>query len=404
MSNPLTEVFTAGYVPQGTNGMAMMANRLPPFSTTFVGDMLREPRIQLALKTIKGPILSKSRFYVDDPKSKIDKPSQIKKFICDQINRFWQNGIETALTSLEWGYSGSEVLCDIKDDDYHYSELKPLHARDVRLKIDKKTGDKAGINVLRVNSGTHTSKPVYLGGLKGLWCVQNKTDHPYYGRSILYGAFQPWIDLYSDGGAHDTRRLYYHKYAYSGDIIYYPTGSTPNRTNGPGADPDASESNKVIARRIINNRRSGAAIAFPNKVDDKGNKQWEIVEAKSGPASTDMREYHADLKKEIFEGMGIPPEVLEAAEVGSGWSGRSIPQHAFFTTLHAYAAAIIADFDRQIIRPLIRLNYQQDYEYTIIPFGLVRDGEDDENKDKDAIRGGSQAVPPEAQQQFGIAV
>jgi len=406
MSDPLLEIFTAGYTPQATTGYISVVNRLPVFLRDHVPDMLREPRISLGLKTIKGPILSKCRFYVRDEQSKPGKPSPIKKFICDQITRFWENGVETALTSLEYGFSGSEVVYRIHDDDYCYDHLEPLQQRDIRLQIKKKTGKKDCIKVVRNDSNSSSHKPLYIGGIKSLWCVQNRDFHKYYGRSVLYGAFQPWMDLYADGGAHDVRRLYYHKYAYSGDIIYYPPGATPGTTSGPGADPDGSRANKQLARQLINQRRSGAALAFPNKRDEKGNRLWEIDEAKAGPSVTNMLEYYQDLKKEIFEGMGIPPEVLEASEVGSGWSGRSIPQHSFFTTLHGYAAAVIRDFNEQIIAPLIRLNYQTDYDYSIVPFGLVRDSESDENADKEAVRGQPSAgpVPPEYKEQFGLAV
>jgi len=83
-----------------------------------------------------------------------------------------------------------------------------------------------------------------------------------------------------------------------------------------------------------------------------------------------------DLKGDISEGMGVPDEVIEAAETGSGYSGRRIPQNALRGMLSEVANFLIQDLNDQILEPLIRRNFGEVPDYEIQTFGLVRDADE----------------------------
>ena len=362
---------TSDYIPDTIASQFVETRRLPPFSSRWVPTMLRNQRIQFGLKVWKGPILAASRFYIKDDSSgeSPEEYSDLKKFLVKNITRFWRFSAVKALRAVEWGYSGHEALYTIKNNQVCFDALKCIHPKDAR--VVTLHGEKIGMTV----RGVPGVGKVYLGGPKSFWHIHNREDHIWFGQSQLFGAFEPWMDIFSEGGSRDIRRLYYHKYAFSGDIGYYPTGKQPGE---PGnVNP---QSRKDMMRTILEKRRTGASTYFPNVRDADGNRGWEIENGGSaGGGSADVREYHGDLKNEIFEGMGIPNEVVEAAEVGSGWSGRRVPQTAFFATLQDNVNWLMFDFDQQVLRPLVTMNLGiVDPDYEIIPFGLLTGSEEEE--------------------------
>ena len=74
----------------------------------------------------------------------------------------------------------------------------------------------------------------------------------------------------------------------------------------------------------------------------------------------------------MTEGLGLSEEIFQAAETGSGFSGRKIPETAVRGILTQVVYWLVHDADRQIIRPLVR-QHGLEGDYTIIPFGLIEE-------------------------------
>jgi hypothetical protein len=68
--------------------------------------------------------------------------------------------------------------------------------------------------------------------------------------------------------------------------------------------------------------------------------------------------------------LDVPPEVVQAAETGSGWSGRSVPMLVFLAGEDALAQAVLRAFDRCALKHLVRVNYG-DEPYTVAPVPLA---------------------------------
>ena len=116
-------------------------------------------------------------------------------------------------------------------------------------------------------------------------------------------------------------------------------------------------------------------------------------------------EYGASLKEELFEGMGIPPEIFESGGQGFGSAtGRQIPEEAFFAVLQEMVGWLIQDADDQIFRHLVQMNFGE-VPYEIVPFGLTYKAEERENQMREdtrnaesaqaGIMAGQGAPPPE---------
>ena len=150
---------------------------------------------------------------------------------------------------------------------------------------------------------------------------------------------------------------------------------------------------------------------FPGTRYEDGGRKWEIDTPSPGPGAAPVLEYHNDLKEEIFEGMGVPNEVAQATETGSGYSGRKVPQEAFMSMLQEIVNWLIYDFDQQVLRPMIHFNFSvKDHPYEIIPFGLLHGSGEDEQKEKDPYYGhgggeeGQQPQPQQPQPQFSMVM
>ncbi len=362
---------TADYTPQAMGGYWTQSSRLPLFTHWWIPRMLHDQRIQFGLYLIKGPLLSQLEWDIEGATGKV------RDFVEKSLTRFWRFSASKAYNAVEWGYSASECMYDIDEGNISFHSIKWLHPYDTR--VVTKHGQKVGISVRRVPG--RGNEKVYIGGAKCLWHIHQREYHPWYGRSRLYGSFQPWNEFWTDGGAKDIRRLYYHKYAFNGDVIYYPVGAPPTPEGGTPVT-----SNKEIARSIVEKRKTGGTVTFPNQRNpDTGEAEWRIEPAQAGPGSTDILQYHSDLKMEMLEGLGVPPEIAHAAEVGSGWSGRSIPLVGFLNSLQPLANWLIYDFNEQCLKETVRLNFgDAATRYEIVPRNLMDSfSEDNMNEEGD---------------------
>ncbi len=358
--------------------------RRPPFHRLFhVPAMLADPRVQMTLAIMKGMITSLSRFYVDEGDAEEDSPSEVKKFVTRQISRFWRVAANRLLTAMEWGWYGSEVIYRINTDGcYCFADMNDFQQRHVYpVTMD---GQFLGIEL------RHKAEPRYIGGQKAFWHTHWRHKNKWWGGSRLVGAFEPWLDKHDEGGALDVRRLYYYKHVFQGEVMRHPPGSHVD-------DQGNSTPYDRIARAMVEKARTGGIYVLPSQFDPTtGKPLWDIQDRMHSSAAGDVRDYCADLDREITEGIGMSQEIFQAAESGSGYSGRKIPETATRGMLTEVVFWMINDADAQIFRPLVRLNFDMEPDYEIIPFGLIADKEDN---DVHAVQDpGRKEVPKEALQ------
>lgn len=381
VKNPseLLETFSQDYAPAGFAGMYTMLRNRPPFNRLIVRDMIGDPRILYGLWLIKGPIISNTRFIVDDGSAqategkftfgvKCDRPD-VADYIVNNLKRFWLTSAIRALKNLEWGFSGSECLYRVRQGFIHFDELKDLDANDVAPV--RYRGELVGMHLhnVRNTKATYNAKPIYLGGPKKLWHVHWRDRNPWWGVSRLYGAFTPWWEAWCDGGFRDVRRLWYHKNAFEGGTMYTPTGMAK-------LDDGTMIPNKVLGQDLVEKKRSGGALILPNTPSgDGGSRAWEYLPPVSNPTPEGLREYGEDLRTEILEALGIPPEVIESSgNQGFGSStGRQVPQDAWFAILLELVQWLIYDFRKQVLDFLIAINFidGENIEYDIEPIDPV---------------------------------
>lgn len=340
--------------------------RRPRFSLGEVNWMLEDPRILLGLYFIKGPILAKTRFWLEC------KDKVLKEFLADGITTFWRKCASSVLTAVEWGFSCGECIFALGNDNrIHFTGYKKLGVKDCRpLTLQ---GALVGASVQNVPTDVGKRK-INLFTPKVLWHVHGREHNPWWGQSRIKGSYLPWIESWEEGGFRDSRRLFFYKYAYAGGQIWHPPGGTP--IEAPDGSSVGWQSNKKRAQEMAEKYRNGAVLIWPNTQQD-GNYAWRFEPAQMGTPPTGLIEYGKDLRQEMVEGMGVPVELIEPIGTGA-YAGRRIPMDAFLSTLHDIACWLIADFDDQVLRPLAERNFGTGLEYNIIPFGIIPRGNKEE--------------------------
>ena len=179
----------------------------------------------------------------------------------------------------------------------------------------------------------------------------------FYGYSCLLGAYSPWWDKWMNGGALDVRRLFMHKDAYAGADLSYPEGF--QNIPGHGEVP-----NRDVAREIVEQIVAGGVTTRPSTLGPNGEEQWKLTRATVSSNPGHILQYPKDLDVEILRGLEIADDVLAVDGSGS-WAGKRVPMAAFYAGLDRWTSAVVRDLDDQVIRPLVKMNFGEDADYTI---------------------------------------
>ena len=167
------------------------------------------------------------------------------------------------------------------------------------------------------------------------------------------------------GGAKRTLRLRMIKDAYIGDIFWYP----PDRRFEL---PDGREiTYRELAREIVESRHTGGALTLPLVYDSGGRKLIDYTPPQGVSGYTQIFRWKTDLDLEIWKALEVPPEVIQASNSGSGYSGRWIPFAVALSAVHMELAELVRCIDRDILRPIAQLNFGRRMQYEIRPKSLV---------------------------------
>jgi hypothetical protein len=221
-------------------------------------------------------------------------------------------------------------------------------------------------------------------------------ENVYYGISRLFHAYLPWIEKWHNGGYRDSRRVFFYKYAFNGGTMRHPQGSTPTLVD-PVSGYAMQTANSEIARREMDYLRNGGTLTLPSTKDAMGNYLWEYQPASVTPSPEGLMEYGRDLDQELWEGMGIPPEVAETPGDSMGsFGGRSVPMDAFNCILHSIYTDAMESFVKQIVHPLVVLQHGRDKSYfNVKASGLLRDNEDVLDEEGNPVDGDEKVGTPE---------
>ena len=115
-----------------------------------------------------------------------------------------------------------------------------------------------------------------------------------------------------------------------------------------------------IARQIGEQLKAGATVGLPSAkypTEQGGDYKWGMEFPDHTINVDGLINYAKWLQDQISYGIGVPPELLQAGETGSGYSGRQIPLESFLAAQQKIADAILRLFVAQVLAPLVRWNF-----------------------------------------------
>jgi hypothetical protein len=373
-----------------TQGMRI--DELPPFSLKTADLMRYDPQVRIGLGARNGLLMAAEVEVAGGA-------SAVNRWVQHQWDALWHSAGHQLLRAKLYGFLPFEVVYRRSaGGDFHglieVDRLIDYQPGDTRLLMqgDKIVGFTYEANSLSSSVGTafrggpgspvvqrnatagvpysafgdsSASDAVNLFAPQALVCTFDAECANPYGCALLARAYPAWFEKWMPGGAKKTLRLRMVKDAYVGDIFWYPTDRRFEM-------PDGREvSFRDLAQQILANRYSGGALTLPMVRDSMGNKLIDYTPPQGVPGYTQIFRWKADLDLEIWKALEVPPEIIQAQTSGSGFSGRWIPFAVALSAVHQELAELIRCIDRDILRPLVQLNFGRAAQYDIHPRSLV---------------------------------
>lgn len=362
------------------------ALRRGQFRRWDVPAMLMDNAVAIGVNAIYGP-LTGVKFEVRA------NSKDIKQFVESTIHRFWTHDMpKVVMHYVPYGTSVCEVLYEhSKDtglwhyagmDDFHVDDCQALHAQASRHLTGARItyggfslGEMGPVNPNEVNpygAGNTLRHP------KLFWCAHRALCGEFFGRSALIASWDPWMEKCGEHGAISIRKLWAFSNSFRGILIKYPVGGT-QMPDGKMVD------NQDIAREAAELASTGAAIMLPSTMNEQGKPLWEVIDPRLNGEIRGLMEYPTELDKAVWQGMGVPDEVITAPDTGGAWSGnRPGPLLIYLNLEDTRAREIITAFDvgpsgyttrneqaGGVIRPLVMENFGPKAKYEIRPVSLI---------------------------------
>ena len=330
----LTAHETMGYRPPPPLWSSLIdAGRLPRWSYQWAEAMEVTPQVALGVAVGNAPLFQ-SEVEV------ICEDAEVGEYLSEQWRTLWSRSAKKILSYARAGYGGLEVVYEYDEAkqelgidsvfDFHPLDCKPL----------TQNGKVVGIRI----RNNKIDGVVNLTGPKYVWLAYASDYGNLFGRSMYRGAFEPWWEKNKPSGATDLRRLKYLKDSWIGDVGRYP--NRIERIPRPGAPGEYDEvSAHDILAQMLSQRAAGGIMMLPSTVDpNTGKPEYDYTPPTSIAGGSDILAYADALDKEIWKGLLVPAEVIEAATTGSGFSGRSIPMLSFLSIRDIQLMDIVSSF------------------------------------------------------------
>jgi hypothetical protein len=346
---------------------SLRGSEYPPFTMQTAEAMRYDPQIRIGLGARNGLLLNAQA-------QAISEHAAIAQFVQEQWNRIWKCTAHILLRAKVYGYLPLEAVFretrgGAQDGRLEFDCFMEHHPSQARLLMHN--GMLAGF---RLHSNTKHERDVLAP--VGLVCTFDAEFQNPYGSSLLERAYNAWYEKWMHGGAKKMLRLRMVKDAYLGDIFWYPPDQTLQLPSGETLKWSD------VARQMVEARQSGSAMTLPLMYDSQGRKLVDYSPPRDTGGATSMFDWKRDLDHEIWKALEVPPEIIEAARVGSGWSGRSIPLLVALSAVQLEFSELLRCVDRDILRRLVEFNFGSNYHYELVPLPLADIVFDSFNKPK----------------------
>lgn len=304
----------------------------------------------------------------------ISSDSRVAEFVRAHCETFWRKGLPLIQEGgYPYGWSPGEHIYKESNGFFVWSHLKDFHPNDGFVLTHEY--NPVGVRIKNIRA----KQPVDLWfasksiPAKACWYAHRPRFNQFYGRSQLLGAWRPWRRLGWRDAVEQVIDAAIYRAGYKGPIVGHPPEDMQTSQTGiPGTKVDGAgnprRSARDVARQMVEWAKAGAGFTkstgkYPASMG--GGDKWTIDWPDHVMDVRPLIEAAHYLEDQILLGIGVPPELVRAGGVGSGYAGRSIPREAFLDGQQKIANAILQMFVEQVVRPLVLWNFGD------IPFNIV---------------------------------
>ena len=315
--------------------------------------MRKDVQLQLGLKVIKYPIKAMKWWAESEDKDR-------QAFINFALKRVWKSLLNTILNGLDFGYSVSEKIWEVKDVEVKRKDgdkeiiaykgqavlLKKLKDPDpITLTIkEDKNGDFDGFVQDKSGEGE-----VIVDAKKSFVFTNEKEFGNLYGKSLLGYAYQYWywaIMMYQFLNRYFERR-----------------GTPPVFTRAPSGKTEMADGstmdNLVLARKMGESLAESSVVALPSSVyDEKSNSyKWDLKYLNDDQRADMFIKYIEHLNCMKLRALFVPERtVTQDSEMGA----RAVASehiNIFLMGLEGLIDSIIDHIEKYIIPQLLLYNF-----------------------------------------------
>ncbi len=347
---------TADHRPPPSPTVALRADELPPFDLNTAELMRFDPQVRIGIGARNG-ILMQAEVDITGPHA------DEVRWIREQWRCIWHTSAHVLLKAKLYGFLPCEVMYrEMYGGEFDgligFDRLEPRHPRDARPLV--RNGRIAGFG-LRLKD----EKSVNVMAPKALVATYEGEFGNPYGCALLERAYPAWHEKWTDGGAKKLLRLRMVKDAYIGDIFWYPPDTEAELPTGQ------TMLWRDLAKEIVDARCSGGAMTLPLLLDNDGNRLLDYTPPQSTGGMTQIFNWKKDVDQDIWKSLEVPPEVIEAYQRGSGYSGRTVPLMVCISAVQMELNELVGAVDRDILQPIAQLNFGRPPQYELRPRSLL---------------------------------
>ena len=284
-------------------------------------------------------------------------------WIQKQWDFLWNHHRSKFTSAKKYGFSALQAIWKLDERDYlTLTDCKDYSPEDAKCLVEDN----------RIVGMTVKGKRVFSP--QALWMTFGSEFGNPYGTGILRRMYPAWFEKWMNHGAKKLLQLRMLKDAYIGDIFWYPPDQIVEIPDGQGGVKSMPW--RDVFREIGENRTSGNVLTLPLLLDSNGKELTRYTPPQDTGSASQIFEWNDLVDSKILQAADVPREVIEAAETGSGYSGRSIPFLTMLSVCNDELVEMVQCF-RRLIEPVIWLNWGVEPDFEIIPSNLVETFSDD---------------------------
>lgn len=315
--------------------------------------MRKDAQLQMGLKAIKLPIKA-MKWWV------VCQDENIKAFVHFSLRRVWAQIMSVILNALDFGWSASEKIWEIKDINVERREgdkiIIAYKGKAVLLK-KLKDPDPSQITILADGNGDFngfTQTPpcgdkITVPPEKSFVFTNEKEFGNLYGKSLLRYSYDYW---YWTTLMYQFLNRYFERRGTPPVIARAPAGRT-NLSNGTIID------NLVLAQRAGESLTQSSVVALPSTIHEgsKDVPKWDLSYLKDDQRADMFMSYIEHLNAMKLRGLFVPERmVIQDGEMGAK-AVADTHLDVFLMGLEGLTKDIIDHFNRYIVPQLVKYNF-----------------------------------------------